>query len=75
MKTPLSDEFGLDLALFAFNYQPDVVIEVCKVGGMGVLGAVRFTPKFRANSSTTGMPAPRASSSVTTSAGSGRAMR
>ena len=23
---------------------PDVVIEVCKAGGMGVLGAVRFTP-------------------------------
>ena len=44
MKTQLSDDFGLDLALFAFNYQPDVVIEVCKAGGMGVLGAVRFTP-------------------------------
>src|SRR5689334_6431616 len=44
MRTALSDEFGLDLALFAFNYQPDVVIEVCKAGGMGVLGAVRFTP-------------------------------
>jgi len=44
MRTPLSDEFGLDLALFAFNYQPEVVIEVCKAGGMGVLGAVRFTP-------------------------------
>jgi NAD(P)H-dependent flavin oxidoreductase YrpB (nitropropane dioxygenase family) len=45
MRTPLSEEFGLDLALFAFNYQPDVVIEVCKAGGMGVLGAVRFTPQ------------------------------
>ena len=45
MRTALSDEFGLDLALFAFNYQPDVVIEVCKAGGMGVLGAVRFTPQ------------------------------
>ena len=44
MRTALSDEFGLDLSLFAFNYQPDVVIEVCKNGGMGVLGAVRFTP-------------------------------
>ncbi len=44
MRTALSDEFGLDLALFAFNYQPDVVIEVCKNGGLGVLGAVRFTP-------------------------------
>jgi NAD(P)H-dependent flavin oxidoreductase YrpB (nitropropane dioxygenase family) len=40
----LSDEFGIDLGLFAFSYMPDVVIEVCKAGGMGVLGAVRFTP-------------------------------
>jgi NAD(P)H-dependent flavin oxidoreductase YrpB (nitropropane dioxygenase family) len=44
MRTSLSDEFGLDLSLFAFNYMPDVVIEVCKAGGLGVLGAVRFTP-------------------------------
>jgi NAD(P)H-dependent flavin oxidoreductase YrpB (nitropropane dioxygenase family) len=45
MRTALSEEFGVDLALFAFNYQPDVVIEVCKAGGFGVLGAVRFTPQ------------------------------
>ncbi|MGB8650688.1 MAG: nitronate monooxygenase family protein [Mycobacteriales bacterium] len=45
MRTPLSDEFGLDFSLFAFTYQPDVVIEVCKAGGLGVLGAVRFTPQ------------------------------
>jgi NAD(P)H-dependent flavin oxidoreductase YrpB (nitropropane dioxygenase family) len=44
MRTPLSDEFGIDLSLFAFSYMPDVVVEVCKAGGMGVLGAVRFTP-------------------------------
>jgi NAD(P)H-dependent flavin oxidoreductase YrpB (nitropropane dioxygenase family) len=44
VRTALSDEFGLDLSLFAFSYMPDVVIEVCKAGGMGVLGAVRFTP-------------------------------
>lgn len=44
MRTPLSDEFGTDLALFAFSYMPEVVIEVCKAGGLGVLGAVRFTP-------------------------------
>lgn len=45
MRTQLSEEFGVDIALFAFNYQPDVVIEVCKAGGFGVLGAVRFTPQ------------------------------
>ena len=44
MRTALSDEFGLDMSLFAFSYMPDVVIEVCNAGGMGVLGAVRFTP-------------------------------
>ncbi|MDT7548411.1 MAG: hypothetical protein QOE84_805 [Actinomycetota bacterium] len=44
MRTSLSDEFGLDLSLFAFSYMPDVVVEVCKAGGMGVLGAVRYTP-------------------------------
>jgi NAD(P)H-dependent flavin oxidoreductase YrpB (nitropropane dioxygenase family) len=45
VRTALSDEFGLDLSLFAFSYMPDVVIEVCRNGGMGVLGAVRFTPQ------------------------------
>jgi NAD(P)H-dependent flavin oxidoreductase YrpB (nitropropane dioxygenase family) len=44
VRTALSDEFGLDIGLFAFSYMPDVVIEVCKAGGMGVLGAVRYTP-------------------------------
>ncbi|MBW8807209.1 MAG: nitronate monooxygenase [Catenulisporales bacterium] len=44
MRTELSDSFGIDFGLFAFNYMPDVVIEVCKAGGLGVLGAVRFTP-------------------------------
>lgn len=44
MRTALSDSFGLDLSLFAFSYQPEVVVEVCRAGGMGVLGAVRFTP-------------------------------
>jgi NAD(P)H-dependent flavin oxidoreductase YrpB (nitropropane dioxygenase family) len=44
MRTDLSDSFGIDFGLFAFNYMPDVVIEVCKAGGLGVLGAVRFTP-------------------------------
>ena len=43
MRTALSDEFGLDISLFAFSYMPEVVVEVCKAGGMGVLGAVRFT--------------------------------
>ena len=44
MRTPLSDEFGMDIALFAFSYMPEVVAAVTNAGGMGVLGAVRFTP-------------------------------
>ena len=44
MRTALSDEFGMDLAVFAFSYMPDVVVAVTNAGGMGVLGAVRFTP-------------------------------
>ncbi|MDP9101390.1 MAG: nitronate monooxygenase family protein [Actinomycetota bacterium] len=44
MRTPLSDEFGMDIAVFAFSYMPEVVAAVTKAGGMGVLGAVRFTP-------------------------------
>ena len=41
MRTDLSDSFGIDFALFAFNYQPDVVIEVCKAGGLGVRESAR----------------------------------
>ena len=44
MRTPLSDEFGMDIAVFAFSYMPEVVAAVSREGGMGVLGAVRFTP-------------------------------
>lgn len=44
MRTELSDQFGIDISLFAFSYMPEVVAAVCKAGGMGVLGAVRFTP-------------------------------
>jgi NAD(P)H-dependent flavin oxidoreductase YrpB (nitropropane dioxygenase family) len=43
MKTPLSDSFGMEHCLFAFSYMPEVVAEVTKAGGMGVLGALRFT--------------------------------
>ncbi len=43
MRTKLGNQFGLDFSLFAFSYQPEVVAAVCKAGGMGVLGALRFT--------------------------------
>jgi NAD(P)H-dependent flavin oxidoreductase YrpB (nitropropane dioxygenase family) len=43
MQSELSRELGLDMSLFAFTIQPEVVVEVTNAGGMGVLGALRFT--------------------------------
>ena len=43
MKSRLSELFGIDRAIFAFTYQPEVAAAVTKAGGMGVLGALRFT--------------------------------
>src|ERR1700680_2235971 len=37
--------FGLDLPIFAFSHCRDVVAAVSKAGGMGVLGALAFTPE------------------------------
>ena len=44
MRTALSEEFGMEIAVFAFSYMPEVVVAVTNAGGMGVLGAVRYTP-------------------------------
>jgi NAD(P)H-dependent flavin oxidoreductase YrpB (nitropropane dioxygenase family) len=35
--------FGIDVPLFAFSHCRDVVVEVCKAGGMGVLGVAGFS--------------------------------
>ena len=43
MQSELSRELGLERALFAFTIQPEVVAAVTNAGGMGVLGALRFT--------------------------------
>lgn len=43
MKSKLSELFGIERAIFAFTYQPEVAAAVTKAGGMGVLGALRFT--------------------------------
>ncbi|MCP5041637.1 MAG: nitronate monooxygenase, partial [bacterium] len=45
MRTDLCDVFGIDVPIFAFTHCRDVVVEVSKAGGFGVLGAVGFTPK------------------------------
>ncbi len=45
MRTPLSDAFGIEYPIFAFTHCRDVVAAVSKAGGLGVLGAVGFSPE------------------------------
>jgi len=44
VRTPICDLFGIDLPIFAFSHCRDVVAAVSKAGGLGVLGALAFTP-------------------------------
>jgi NAD(P)H-dependent flavin oxidoreductase YrpB (nitropropane dioxygenase family) len=44
MRSPFCEMFGLDIPLFAFSHCRDVVVEVSKAGGLGVLGVVGFAP-------------------------------
>ncbi|MCL6600187.1 MAG: nitronate monooxygenase [Alicyclobacillus macrosporangiidus] len=44
MKTKVTEMFGIDVPIFAFNHCRDVVVEVSKAGGFGVLGASGYTP-------------------------------
>jgi len=43
MRTRLCDTFGIEYPIFAFTRAKEVVVEVSKAGGMGVLGAIAFT--------------------------------
>jgi NAD(P)H-dependent flavin oxidoreductase YrpB (nitropropane dioxygenase family) len=45
MRTPLRDVFGIEYPIFAFTHCRDVVAAVSKAGGLGVLGAVGFSPE------------------------------
>jgi NAD(P)H-dependent flavin oxidoreductase YrpB (nitropropane dioxygenase family) len=45
MKTRVCDTFGIDVPIFAFSHCRDVVAAVSKAGGLGVLGALAFTPE------------------------------
>lgn len=45
MQTAASNMFNLDVPIFAFSHCRDVVAEVSKAGGMGVLGCSRLTPE------------------------------
>ncbi|NRB37103.1 MAG: nitronate monooxygenase [Pseudomonadales bacterium] len=43
MKTEICKKLKIDVPVFAFTHCRDVVVEVSKAGGLGVLGAVGFT--------------------------------
>ena len=45
MRTALCEKLGCDLPIFAFSHCRDVVVEVTKAGGFGVLGAATFSPE------------------------------
>jgi len=45
MQTELAKQLGIEFPIFAFTHCRDVVVAVSKAGGLGVLGAVGFTPE------------------------------
>ena len=45
MHSPICDMFGVEFPLLAFSHCRDVVVAVSRAGGMGVLGAVKFSPE------------------------------
>jgi NAD(P)H-dependent flavin oxidoreductase YrpB (nitropropane dioxygenase family) len=45
MPNELCEKLGIDYPIFAFTHCRDVVVAVSKAGGIGVLGAVGFSPE------------------------------
>jgi NAD(P)H-dependent flavin oxidoreductase YrpB (nitropropane dioxygenase family) len=45
MANELCNRLGIEVPIFAFTHCRDVVVEVSRAGGLGVLGAVGFTPE------------------------------
>ncbi|MET0842332.1 MAG: nitronate monooxygenase family protein [Mycetocola sp.] len=45
MRTPICDMLGIEFPIVAFTHCRDVVTAVSKAGGLGVLGAISFTPE------------------------------
>ncbi len=45
MQTDLARQLGIEFPIFAFTHCRDVVAAVSKAGGLGVLGAVGFSPE------------------------------
>jgi NAD(P)H-dependent flavin oxidoreductase YrpB (nitropropane dioxygenase family) len=44
MRTPICKRLGIEVPIFAFSHCRDVVVAVSRAGGLGVLGALAFTP-------------------------------
>jgi NAD(P)H-dependent flavin oxidoreductase YrpB (nitropropane dioxygenase family) len=44
MQTEFCKQLGIEVPIFAFTHCRDVVVEVSKAGGIGVLGAVGYSP-------------------------------
>ncbi|MDE2453733.1 MAG: nitronate monooxygenase [Burkholderiales bacterium] len=44
MRTPVCERLGCELPIFAFSHCRDVIVEVTKAGGFGVLGASTVSP-------------------------------
>ena len=45
MRTPICERLGCELPIFAFSHCRDVIVEVTKAGGFGVLGASTVSPE------------------------------
>ncbi len=45
MNNRMCEMFGIDAPIFAFSHCRDVVVEVSKAGGLGVLGMARMSPE------------------------------
>ena len=45
MRTEICDRLGIEFPIFAFSHCRDVVAAVTNAGGLGVLGAVGFSPE------------------------------
>jgi NAD(P)H-dependent flavin oxidoreductase YrpB (nitropropane dioxygenase family) len=45
MRTAIAKRLGCEVPIFAFSHCRDVVVEVTKAGGFGVLGASTFSPE------------------------------
>jgi NAD(P)H-dependent flavin oxidoreductase YrpB (nitropropane dioxygenase family) len=44
VRTPICEQLDIDFPIFAFSHCRDVVAAVSRAGGLGVLGALAFTP-------------------------------